>query len=106
LTANPFLALGALIAVGLVGIVRALDPGEPVLSNPALLSEHEREAKGIARLPESLPEALDALDKDSVLLKAMGPALVESYLAVKRSEADFYQGKSPEDIAAWHRLRY
>ena len=106
LTANPYLALGALIAAGLDGIERALDPGEPVLSNPTLLSEHEREAKGIARLPESLPEALDALDKDSVLLKAMGPALAESYLAVKRSEADFYQGKSPEDIAAWHRLRY
>ena len=106
LSANPYLALGALMAAGLDGIERQLDPGEPILTNPALLPEQELAAKGITRLPLSLEQALDALAEDPLIIAALGPLLTESYLAVKRSEVDFYRNKSPEDIAAWHRLRY
>ncbi len=45
-TANPYLALGALIHAGLDGMQRQLDPGEPVDVDPATLSEAEREAVG------------------------------------------------------------
>lgn len=106
LAANPYLALGGLIAAGLDGIDRQLDPGDPMLINPGQLTEAERLMKNIVRLPTSLDQALEALSKDSLLIDALGPLLTESYLAVKRSEADFYRGKPEEDIAAYHRFRY
>jgi glutamine synthetase len=83
---NPYLALGGLIAAGLDGIARELDPGEATLVDPGNLSDAEREARGIARYPTTLAEALDALERDQVLTEALGPELAGSYLVVKRSE--------------------
>jgi glutamine synthetase len=86
-TANPYLALGAVIHAGLDGIQRQLDPGEPVDVDPATLSDSERAAIGASRLPTSLTEALDALEADKLMLEALGPLRSTAYLAVKRSEA-------------------
>ncbi len=87
---NPYLALGGLIAAGLDGVARELDPGEPLLVDPADLSEHERERRGIRRLPSSLGQALDALERDTVLSEALGPLMLAAFVAVKRGEvADF-----------------
>ncbi len=85
-TANPYLALLGLLAAGQDGIERGLDPGEPVEQDPGALSPAEREERGIERFPETLGEALDALEEDSVLAAAMGETLHEAYLAVKRDE--------------------
>jgi glutamine synthetase len=86
-TANPYLALGALIHAGLDGIQRQLDPGDPVDVDPATLSEAEREAVGARRLPKTLTEALDALEADKVMVEVLGPLRSAAYIAVKRSEA-------------------
>jgi glutamine synthetase len=86
-TANPYLALGALIHAGLDGIQRQLDPGDPVDVDPATLSEAQREAVGARRLPTTLTEALDALEADKVMTEALGPLRSTAYVAVKRSEA-------------------
>lgn len=86
LSMNPFIAFGALIAAGLDGVRRELDPGEATNVDPGTLSEAERAARGIQRFPETLGAALDALAADSVLLDALSPLLAESYLAVKRLE--------------------
>ena len=67
-SANPYLALGCLIAAGLDGIERQLDPGEELLVDPATLSEEERAARNIRRLPGSLGAALDELERDRLLL--------------------------------------
>lgn len=84
---NPYLALGACIHAGLDGIRRGLDPGPALEVDPATLSAAERERRGIHRLPETLPDALDALERDPVLMGALGPLRSRAYLAVKRSEA-------------------
>jgi glutamine synthetase len=85
-SANPYLALGGLIAAGLDGIERGLEPPDPVQVDPATLSDSERARRGIERMPASQAEALDALAADELLLGALGPELAESYLAVRRSE--------------------
>ena len=87
---NPYLALGGLIAAGLDGLERGLEPPEPVEVDPATIDEDERERRGIVRLPETQEEALDALAADQLLLGALGPVLAESYLAVRRSEWTAY----------------
>jgi glutamine synthetase len=84
---NPYLALGGVIAAGLDGLDRALDPGEATLVDPATLSEEERQYRGLARYPTTSDAPFDALETDPVLLDALGPDLARSYIAVKRSEA-------------------
>jgi glutamine synthetase len=86
-SANPYLALGAVIHAGLDGIRRKLDPGEAVNVDPATLTNSERLARGIQRLPDSLGAALDALEADTLLMDSLGDLRRRAYLAVKRSEA-------------------
>ncbi len=86
-SANPYLALGAVIHAGLDGIRRKLDPGEAVNVDPAVLTDSERLARGIQRLPDSLGAALDALEADTLLMDSLGDLRRRAYLAVKRSEA-------------------
>jgi glutamine synthetase len=85
-TANPYIALGALIAVGLDGIERGLDLPAEVTMDPGLIPESERMARGIDLLPQNLGEALDALGEDEILLGAMGEAMAKAYMAVRRYE--------------------
>jgi glutamine synthetase len=85
-SSNPYLALGGLIAAGLDGLARKLDPGAPMLSDPGDLSQEELQKRGIHRLPGSLDEALDNLESDEILMDALSPLLAQSFLAVKRSE--------------------
>ena len=87
---NPYLAVGGLIAAGLDGIERGLEPPAPVQVDPATLPEAERAAKGIRPLPATQREALDALAADEVLTGAMGDVLAGAYLAVRGSEWEVY----------------
>ena len=85
-SANPYLAVGGLIAAGLDGLERGLEPPEPVEVDPATIDEEERDRRGIDRLPATQEDALHALAADELLLDALGPTLADSYLAVRRSE--------------------
>ena len=83
---NPYLAVGAVLAAGLDGVARGLDPGDPVAVNPARL-EHPP-----PMLPLSLGEVLDLLADHPVLAGAMGQPMLSTYLALKRSEAGRVRG--------------
>ncbi len=103
---NPYLALGALLAAGLDGIQNKIDPGEAEEIDPGNYSDEEREQRGIRRLPTSLDEALDELERDEVLKEALGPLLATSYIAVKRSEATFFKDKPIEEEFSQHFYKY
>jgi glutamine synthetase len=105
-SANPYLALGGILAAGLDGIERRLDPGEPLASNPHDLDEAEREARGIHRYPVSLSDALDALEQDEVLMAALGEARAREFIGVRRAEwSDLGRLSVAQQIAA-HFRRY
>jgi glutamine synthetase len=89
-SANPYIALGGVIAAALDGIERQLDPGEPVDIDPGNLDEDERKRRGIQRFPETAQEALDALEGDPVRVDALGQPLATEYLKVRRAEAAAY----------------
>jgi glutamine synthetase len=103
---NPYLALGGLLAAGLDGIERKLEPGEPTLVDPDALSETERKRRGIRRLPTALGEALDALERDEVLRGALGDVLAREYLVVKRSEVRGFEGKDVDFEIEHHFHKY
>jgi glutamine synthetase len=94
-SSNPYLALGGLIAAGLDGLARELDPGQATLIDPGNYTDEERAARGIKRYPTTQAEALAALEQDQLLLDALGPELSRSYLTVKRSE---YAAFEAEDL--------
>jgi glutamine synthetase len=99
-TANPYLALAAVLAAGMDGMERSLDPGDPVTVDPATLSEEERATLGIRPLPASLDESLDELERDPVITEALGEPLVRAHLAVGRAQAAMAKDLPPEEVAA------
>ena len=103
---NPYLAVGGLIAAGLDGLERGLEPPEPVEVDPETIPAAERKRRGIVRLPETQEQALNALESDSVLTTALGPVLAGSYLAVRRSEWAAYSAGDAEFEQQGHFLKY
>ena len=96
-TANPYLALGSLIAAGIDGLQRNLKLPDEVTMDPGLIPEADRNARGIDLLPQNLEEALDALRKDEVLLDALGEGLAKSFIAVRQSEWEALKDMSLEE---------
>jgi glutamine synthetase len=105
-TCNPYMALGAIITAGLDGLERKLDPGPPLDVDPGLVPEEEREARELRPLPRTLDEALDNLEQDDLLLKAMGETLATAFLTVRRSEVAAYRRQPDELEYARHFRRY
>ena len=96
-SANPYIALGGVIAAGLDGIRQNLSLGEPVQVDPGHMAESERLAAGIERLPPNLGIAIENLQQDRVLLDALGADLATSYLAVKKTEWEAIKDYSLEE---------
>jgi glutamine synthetase len=69
---SPYLGFAAILAAGLDGVRRKIDPGDPVDLNIYELSDAEREALGIRLLPSNLKEALNHLEEDRVVRDALG----------------------------------
>ena len=101
-SANPYLATAALIAAGLDGIVRELDPGPACTDDLFALTLAAIRARGITLLPQSLGEALDALQRDEVICGALGDTLSEQFIDLKRREWTDYS----RHVSNWEMQRY
>ncbi|HQU43211.1 MAG TPA: type III glutamate--ammonia ligase [Pirellulales bacterium] len=99
---NPYLATAAIIVAGLDGIDRKLDPGGPHNVNHYTLSEAELRERGIAVLPQSLHEALAALEGDPLFSEMLGRAFVEEFIRLKRMEWVEYH----RHVSDWEVSRY
>jgi glutamine synthetase len=97
--ANPYLALAAVLAAGAAGIADDAALPAAVEVDPASLSDAERSARGITRLPTSLRESLDAFLADDALVPAFGPSLVTALTAVREAEIELFDAATAEDIA-------
>ncbi|MCB7112209.1 glutamine synthetase, partial [[Eubacterium] rectale] len=71
-TANPYLAIAAILEAGLDGLRNNLTPMKEVTENIYMMTPEEREAKGIEDLPSSLHNALKSLRADEVVRESMG----------------------------------
>lgn len=101
-TSNPYLFLTALLAAGLDGMQRRLDPGAPSVDDVGHLSVEEAEKRGLVLLPRTAPEALDALEADATIMDALGPVIGPTFLRVKRAEAATYA----REVGEWERTAY
>ena len=83
-SANPYLAAAATLFAGLHGVREKLPLGPPVGGDAYTLAEEDAGGP----LPDSLSDALDALEADDVLREAMGPQIVDTFLTMKRFEVE------------------
>jgi glutamine synthetase len=106
LSANPYLAAGALIAAGLGGMRSGARLPAEIEGDPVGLTAEELADRGIRRLPRTLPEAADGLEHSPALSQAMGEPLFEAFLAVRRAEAELFAGATADEIVAQTRWRW
>ncbi|MEU6769952.1 glutamine synthetase family protein [Streptomyces sp. NPDC046759] len=106
LAANPYLALGCLIAAGLDGLESSLVLPEEITGDPARYGPDEAAALGVRRLPRSLPEAAREFRADQVLRAALGPVLADAVSAVRLGEAAAVEGLDDARVAAAYRWVY
>ncbi|MFE7231440.1 glutamine synthetase [Streptomyces sp. NPDC002405] len=106
LAANPYLALGCLIAAGLDGMASSASLPEEITGDPARFGEAEAAARGVRRLPVSLAEAVAAFRGDDLLRTALGPVLADAVTAVRQGEIATVEGLDDEQVAAAYRWTY
>ena len=99
---NPYLAFAAMLAAGLDGIERKLEPPAPVEENLYHLDASKLESRNIGQLPGTLREALDELSADPVITEALGEHIFERFVEAKREEWDEYRMQ----VTSWEVDRY
>jgi len=101
-TCNPYLAFASLLACGLEGIEKELDPGEACLENTYESSKFES-------IPGKQEEIIEELKKDKTIKQALGKAF-NVYIRIKEEELKDYKKQNPKwnpfEITNWELERY
>jgi glutamine synthetase len=105
-SANPYLVVGAVLAVGLAALDRGLTLPPEVTGDPAAEDPAELRRLGVERLPESAAASLACLEGSDLLKKAMGDYLFDAFTAVRRAEIYLFADHTPEQVVAATRWRY
>ena len=99
---NFYVAFAGILAAGLDGIKRKIEPPEPVEEDIYEMSEKQRTERSIEVLPENLGEALSELSQDKYLQDALGHGFYEKFLQLKTKEwRDFNH-----TVHEWERKKY
>jgi glutamine synthetase len=101
-TGNPYLVLAALIGAGIDGLDRGLDPGAPVEGDIGHVDVDELARQGVRLLPRTAGEALDAVESDEVVMRALGPVCGPEMLRIRRFELARYD----RHVSDWERSVY
>lgn len=105
-SANPYLALAAVLAAGRAGIADGLTLPDPVQADPGTWTADERSERGIAALPSTAEEQEQALTGSRPITEALGPDLLGAFLAVRRSDAAAAHDRALDDVLSDLRWRY
>jgi len=88
---NPYLTFAVMLAAGLDGIEKGLEPPTPVEENVYEMSAEERKHRGIGTLPASLWEAVQLTEHSEVVKKALGDHVFDAFIENKKIEWDQYR---------------
>ena len=105
-SANPYLALAALLAAGAAGLAERLPLGEPEQSDPGSWTAQQRADRGIEALPSTQEAQEAALNASPRVTAALGPELLDAFLAVRRSDAHAAADRELDQVLADLRWRY
>jgi len=92
-SANPYLALAAILRAGLDGVARQLDPGPECFDNIYEMTDKQRQEAGIVSLPGDIMEAIRLMSEDSVIRDALGEHVYSSFVRAKQIEWQCYSAR-------------
>ncbi len=99
---NPYLATAAALVAGIDGIDRKLEPGEPHNFNHYSATPEDLMARGVRVLPQTLHEALIALQANLLFREHLGQAFIQEFIRLKQMEWVEYQ----RHVSDWEVARY
>jgi glutamine synthetase len=105
-TANPYLAVGVLLAAALHGVETGASLPPATVEDPASLPDDVATERGVRQLPSSLAHATERFAGSAVLRDAMGEFLFETYLATRRGEIQQYAGADTDELIRRLRWRF
>ena len=88
---NPYLVFSVMLAAGLDGIEKGLEPPAPVEENVYEMTEEQRRRRGIKTLPGSLDEAVALTEKSALVKKALGDHVFNAFIKNKKVECNQYR---------------
>jgi glutamine synthetase len=100
--ANPYLAFAVMLAAGLDGIRRELQPPDPMEENLYHLTNEDLAERGVRTLPVNLGEALQELERDEVICAALGEHVLSHFREAKVQEWNSYR----RHVSSWEIERY
>jgi glutamine synthetase len=103
-SANPYLLQAGVLAAGINGIRKRINPGKPLFCN--MYTDHEK-YPNLPKLPNTLEESLEMLNFNTVMKNAFGKNVLNSYIKLKKSEIESFKLKETFDklkpITKWER---
>jgi len=94
--ASPYFALAAALQAARIGLEQDYELPPEELNDGLETISTDRHT------PHSLSDALDALEKDKVLARAVGEVMIDNYIAIKRAELGELEGKSGDEQRAYY----
>jgi len=103
-SANPYLLQAGVLAAGINGIRKRVNPGKPLFCN--MYTDHEK-YPNLPKLPNTLEDSLEMLNLNTVMKNAFGKNVLNSYIKLKKSEIESFKSKEKFDklkpITKWER---
>jgi len=103
-SANPYLLQAGVLAAGINGITKKVNPGKPLFCN--MYTDHEK-YPNLPKLPNTLEDSLEMLNSNTVMKNAFGKNVLNSYIKLKKSEIESFKLKEKFDklkpITKWER---
>ena len=90
-SANPYLLQASIIAAGLEGINKRLNPGKPLHCN---MYEDYKKYPKLKKLPNDINQAINMLKNSKSLSQAFGSDVIKSYIKLKNSEIKNFKKKN------------
>ena len=85
---NPYLLQAGVIAAGLDGMDKKLNPGKPLFCN---MYKDYKKYPHLPKLPDNISDALNMLNNSKVLNRAFGKKNIDSYVKLRRNELDAFK---------------
>ena len=103
-SANPYLLQASVLAAGMEGLSKQINPGKPLFCN---MYEDYKKYPNLSKLPNELKDSLDKIENNKEMNKAFGKEVIKSYVKLRTSELKDFNDNEKFDkskpITKWER---
>ncbi len=103
-SANPYLLQASVLAAGMEGLSKRINPGKPLFCN---MYEDYKKYPKLSKLPNELKDSLDKIENNKEMNKAFGTEVIKSYVKLRTSELKDFNDNEKFDkskpITKWER---